>query len=144
MTSAQAQLKANKELVAEYIRLFYNEKDFDRARELLTEGFVNHHHGVGAGRDRTVRTFRAAVSAMPEFSLTVRRVVAEGDQVWTQSVARAAPGAHPSVVVDIWRIEDGRLAEHWDVGQAVPDGSTLAEMIDDAAAGSAGDAEGVG
>ena len=92
-------MKQNKELVAEYIRLFYNEKDFDRARELLTEGFVNHHHGVGAGRDRTVETFRAAVSVMPEFSLTVRRVVAEGDQVWTHSVARAAPGAHPSVVV---------------------------------------------
>ncbi|WP_435278865.1 nuclear transport factor 2 family protein [Streptomyces sp. 1222.5] len=125
-------MKQNKELVSEYIRLFYNEKDFDRARELLTEGFVNHHHGVGAGRDRTVETFRAAVSVMPEFSLTVRRVVAEGDQVWTHSVAKAAPGAHPSVVVDIWRVEDGRLAEHWDVGQPVPEGSTLDAMVEGA------------
>ncbi|MFJ9130439.1 nuclear transport factor 2 family protein [Streptomyces sp. NPDC102340] len=132
MTAAQAHLKANKELVAEYIRLFYNEKDFDRARELLAEGFVNHHHGVGVGRDRTVETFRGAASQMPEFSLTVRRIVAEGDQVWTHSVARVAPGAHPSVVVDIWRIDNGELAEHWDVGQAVPEGSTLAEMTEDA------------
>ncbi|MBB5118913.1 nuclear transport factor 2 family protein [Streptomyces eurocidicus] len=125
-------LQANKDLVAEYIRLFYNDKDFDRARLLLTEGFVNHHHGVGAGRDRTVETFSAVAAAVPGFSLTVRRMVAEGDQVWTHSVARAAPDAQPSVVVDIWRIEDGRLAEHWDVGQGVPEGSSLEELVEDA------------
>ncbi|MEU2872541.1 nuclear transport factor 2 family protein [Streptomyces olivoreticuli] len=131
VNSSAKSLQANKDLVAEYIRLFYNDKDFDRARRLLTEGFVNHHPGVDAGRDRTVEAFSAAAAAMPGFSLTVRRMVAEGDQVWTHSVAKAAPDAQPSVVVDIWRIEDGRLAEHWDVGQGVPEGSSLEELIGD-------------
>ncbi|GGL70598.1 hypothetical protein GCM10010129_12670 [Streptomyces fumigatiscleroticus] len=131
MDSVHTGPKANKELVAEYIRLFYNDKDFDRARELLTEGFVNHHPGVGTGRDRTVETFRAVAAALPAFSLAVRRMVAEGDQVWTHGVVRTAPDAAPSVVVDIWRIEDGRLAEKWDVGQAVPEGSGVEELIGD-------------
>ncbi|RLU89242.1 hypothetical protein CTZ27_22685 [Streptomyces griseocarneus] len=125
-------LQANKDLVTEYIRLFYNDKDFGRARLLLTEGFVNHHPGVGAGRDRTVEAFSGAAAAMPGFSLTVRRIVAEGDQVWTHSVAKAAPDAQPAVVVDIWRIEDGRLAEHWDVAQGVPEDSSLEELVDEA------------
>ncbi|MFE0043520.1 nuclear transport factor 2 family protein [Streptomyces albireticuli] len=132
VNSSAKSLQANKDLVAEYIRLFYNDKDFDRARRLLTEGFVNHHPGVGAGRDRTVESFSAVATALPGFSLTVRRVVAEGDQVWTHSVAKAAPDAPPSIVVDIWRVEDGRLAEHWDVGQGLPEGSSLEELIEDA------------
>ncbi|UNO43014.1 nuclear transport factor 2 family protein [Streptomyces sp. MST-110588] len=132
MPSDADALKANKELVTEFIRRFYNEKDYDRARALLTEDFANHHPGVGVGRDRTVEGFReAAQAAFPAFSLTVVRMVAEGDQVWTHSVARVAPTAPGSVVVDIWRIRDGRLAEHWDVGQAVPEGSTLEELTAD-------------
>ncbi|MDI3422631.1 nuclear transport factor 2 family protein [Streptomyces luteolus] len=132
MNSSEKSLQANKDLVAEYIGLFYNDKDFDRARQLLTEDFVNHHHGVGTGRDRTVESFSGVAAAMPGFSLTVRRMVAEGDQVWTHSVARPAPDAQPAVVVDIWRIEDGRLAEHWDVGQGVPEDASLEELIEDA------------
>ncbi|MET9643289.1 nuclear transport factor 2 family protein [Streptomyces syringium] len=126
-------LKANKDLVSEYIEAFYNAKDFDRAKSLLTEDFANHHPGVGAGRDRTVETFREqAAGPFPAFSLTVLRMIAEGEFVWTHSVARIAPQAPPAVVVDIWRVEDGKLAEHWDVGQAVPEGTTLDEMVSDA------------
>ncbi|MFI1203620.1 nuclear transport factor 2 family protein [Streptomyces sp. BHT-5-2] len=126
-------LKANKELVAEFIRLFYNEKDFDRARALLTEDFTNHHPGAGVGPDRTIDSFREhAATPFPDFALTIHRVLAEGDQVWTHGVVRVAPDAPPVIVVDLWRIADGRLAEHWDVGQAVPEGTTLDAMIADA------------
>jgi len=125
-------LKANKELVSEFIRVFYNDKDFDRARTMLTEDFTNHHPGAGVGPDRTVDSFREhAATPFPDFSLTLQRMIAEDDQVWTHGVVRVSPDAPPVIVVDLWRIEDGRLAEHWDVGQAVPEGSTLDEMIAD-------------
>ncbi|MEX5633311.1 nuclear transport factor 2 family protein [Parafrankia sp. FMc2] len=123
----------NERIVTEFIRFFYNEKDFERALGLLAENFVNHHPGVGVGRVRTVETFREmAANPFPDFSLTIARMIARDDQVWTHSVARIAPDAPPSVVVDIWRIEDGLLAEHWDVGQAVPAGTSLDDMISDA------------
>jgi predicted SnoaL-like aldol condensation-catalyzing enzyme len=128
-TDAEAS-RASKALVTEFINAFYNDKDYDRARPLLTEDFANHHPGVGAGRDKTIDGFRGAVGdQFPEFTLTVRRIIAEGDQVWTHSVARVAPDAPPMVVVDIWRIENGMLAEHWDVGQAVPEDSSLDELV---------------
>jgi predicted SnoaL-like aldol condensation-catalyzing enzyme len=126
-------LAANKKLVTEFIRSFYNEKDLDRARSLLAEKFVNHHPGVGVGRERTLDSFREqVVEHLPQFSLTVRRMVAEGDYVWTHSLVKPFPDAPDVVVVDIWRIQDGVLAEHWDVGQSVPEDSTVDEMLSDA------------
>lgn len=122
----------NKKLVSEFIRSFYNEKDFHRARLMLAEGFVNHHPGVGVGRDRTINGFREHVAEQfPKFSLTIRRMVAEGDYVWTHGLVKLAPDAPDVVVVDIWRIHDGMLAEHWDVGQSVPEDSTVDEMLSD-------------
>ncbi|MGH3889192.1 MAG: nuclear transport factor 2 family protein [Pseudonocardiaceae bacterium] len=125
-------LTANKELVSEFIQSFYNEKDLDRAKSMLAENFANHHPGVGVGRDRTVNGFRTHVAEpFPEFSLIIQRMVAEGDYVWTHGLVKLAPDAPDVVVVDIWRIHDGMLAEHWDVGQSVPEDSTVDEMLSD-------------
>jgi predicted SnoaL-like aldol condensation-catalyzing enzyme len=124
--------EANKALVTEFMRLFYNEKDYERAGELLADDFVNHHTGVGRGRGRTIETFSKAVASLPDFALTVRRVLADGDLVATHSHVKAAPGAPDVVVADFWRVAGGRLVEHWDVGAAVPEGSTLEDELGDA------------
>lgn len=125
-------LRTNKKLVSAFIQSFYNEKDFDRARSMLAEDFANHHPGVGVGRDRTIDGFQNQVAEpFPQFSLTTRRMVAEGDYVWTHGHVKLSPGAPDVIVVDIWRIHDGMLAEHWDVGQSVPEDCTVEEMFSD-------------
>ncbi|WP_051765697.1 nuclear transport factor 2 family protein [Saccharothrix syringae] len=113
-------LAANKELVADFCETFYNAKDFARAATLLADDFHNHHHGAGIGPARTVDSFREQVSdRFPGFSLEIRRAVAEGDLVWTYGLVRFDEGAPVAATVDIWRVADGKLAEKWDVGQAV-------------------------
>lgn len=130
MPLADPPAAATTQLVLSFIEAFYNDKDFERAGELLSEDFVNHHPGVGVGRQRTIDTFRRWVAEpQPGFSLVVRRTVAEGDLVVTHAHARPAPEADGAVVVDIWRVEGGRLVEKWDVGQAPPDGSSIEEML---------------
>lgn len=117
----------NKELVSAYIEAFYNDKDFDRAGAMLTDDFHNHHPGVGVGRQRTIETFSA--QATPSFTYSIQRIIAEDSFVWTHGVVSVAPGVPPVVVVDIWRVADGLLAEHWDVAQAVPPETSLEEMV---------------
>lgn len=109
----------NKQLVVDFYDAFYNRKDFASAEPLLAEGFVNHHPGVAPGRAATVESFRRQVAEpMPGFNLRILRIAAEEDLVWVWSAVHdgEGDGGGPALgsVVDIWRIEDGCLAEHWD------------------------------
>jgi predicted SnoaL-like aldol condensation-catalyzing enzyme len=124
---------ANKKLVADFIQAFYNDKDFSRARELMAEDFVNHRADVGAGREGTLTAFQEQVAAnLPEFGLQVVRSGADEDLVWTHNLIRPAPGADPVVSVDIFRVRDGRVCEHWDVAQPVPAGMEVGQMVGEA------------
>lgn len=124
---------ANKKLVAEFIQAFYNDKDFSRARELMAEDFVNHRPDVGTGREGTLTAFQEQVAAnLPEFTLEVVRSGADEDLVWTHNLLQPSPGAAPMVSVDIFRVRDGRVCEHWDVAQPVPDGIEAGHLVGDA------------
>lgn len=121
---------AHKNLVRDFYQAFYNSKDFERARTMLTENFINHHPGVGIGRDKTISGFQEqVVDHFPEFTLEIRRMVAEDDFVWTHGLIRLTPDKAGVISVDIWRIVDGLLAEHWDVGQSIPEGLTADELL---------------
>lgn len=121
---------AHKDLILDFCRTFYNSKDFDRARTMLADGFINHHPGVGTGRDSTINGFREQiVDHFPEFTLEIRRIIAEDDFVWTQGLVRLTPDRPTAISVDIWRIADGLLAEHWDVGQVIPEGMNAEDLI---------------
>ena len=123
-------LTAHKDLVRDFYEAFYNSKDFDRARTMITEDFINHHPGVGVGRDKTISEFqRQVVDHFPEFTLEIWRIVAEDDFVWTQGLIRLAPDNPVVISVDIWRIADGLLAEHWDIGQPIPEGMTAEDLL---------------
>jgi predicted SnoaL-like aldol condensation-catalyzing enzyme len=49
-----------------------------------------------------------------------RRLVAEGDYVVAHVHGVRAPGQRGLAIVDIFRLEDGKLVEHWDVMQEIP------------------------
>lgn len=115
------QLSVNKQRVQDFYDAFYNAKDYDRSRPLLTEGFVNHHPGVPAGRDGTLDSFRHQVGdPMPAFSVTIKRIAAEGDLVWVQCDTFGDGGRPLGTMVDIWRVAEGLLAELWDYSGPTP------------------------
>ena len=50
----------------------------------------------------------------------IRRVIAENDLVVVHYLLKMSPDDLGQAVVDIFRVEDGRIVEHWDVLQPVP------------------------
>ena len=54
-------------------------------------------------------------------SVEIKRAVAEGDLVVTHSLLKTSPEDHGTAAVDIFRLEEGKVVEHWDVLQAVPE-----------------------
>ena len=125
------QERENKQLVRRFYEKYYNSKDFAAAGELLSENVINRHDGIEIiGKQAMLDDFRHnAETFFPNFHLDVRRVVAEGDQVWTHGLITGLPEDAQSVRVDIWRIHDGKIAEHWDVQQPVEPGKSPDAML---------------
>jgi predicted SnoaL-like aldol condensation-catalyzing enzyme len=59
----------------------------------------------------------------PDLRLDIKRVIAEGDSVVTHSNPHLKPGDRGMAVADFWRVADGKIVEHWDVIQEVPEKS---------------------
>lgn len=60
---------------------------------------------------------------IPDMTLEVKRVVAEGDLVVLHSHLTLKPGEPGMALADFFRIEDDKVVEHWDVVQSIPDSS---------------------
>ncbi|CAM5709000.1 nuclear transport factor 2 family protein [Streptomyces canus] len=58
----------------------------------------------------------------PDLRLDIKRAVAEGDVV-TRRNLHLKPGDRGMAVADFWRVVDGKIVEHWDVIQEVPEKS---------------------
>jgi predicted SnoaL-like aldol condensation-catalyzing enzyme len=108
----------NKALVVEAFDALFTRRDFEAAERYWSPGYIQHSAGIGPGRDGLFALVRS-VSRKYERAVAV----AEGDYVMVHG--RFSGGGRPTrIVVDIFRVEDGRLVEHWDVMQ---DEATRAE-----------------
>jgi predicted SnoaL-like aldol condensation-catalyzing enzyme len=86
-------------------------------RTVIHEDFVEHSPGNPSGRDAFVAFLAASPAAKAKLSL--KRVIADDDYVVVH-YRMDPPGEPPVAVIDIWRLDDGQVVEHWDVVQPVP------------------------
>jgi predicted SnoaL-like aldol condensation-catalyzing enzyme len=56
----------------------------------------------------------------PQMSLEIKLAVAEDDLVVTHSLLKSSPQERGTAAADIFRLEEGKVVEHWDVLQPVP------------------------
>jgi predicted SnoaL-like aldol condensation-catalyzing enzyme len=121
--SAADPLAANKDLVLTMMSLLVDPDTSDEARQYLTEGYIQHNPNIASGADAIIawtktdqaRHARETMRPSPEPPV----LVAEGDKV-VMVLARDVPDpddptkTYRSYWFDMWRVEDGKLAEHWD------------------------------
>lgn len=87
--------------------------DADLAASLLKEDYIQHNLAYGTGRDAFVGSVQYLASAPVKTTVENIRAFADGDYVFLQTVYNFA-GAGEQVAFDIFRFEDGLIAEHWD------------------------------
>jgi predicted SnoaL-like aldol condensation-catalyzing enzyme len=108
----------NKALVLEAFDALFNRRDFAAAETYFSPTYLQHSAGIAPGRDGLFSLVRGLTRRYES-----SRAIAEGDYVMVHG--RFSGGGRPTrIVVDILRLEGGRLAEHWDV---VQDEATKAE-----------------
>jgi predicted SnoaL-like aldol condensation-catalyzing enzyme len=118
--AAVADLEQNKRTVVEYYELAFNEHEPEEAVEkYVGSRYIQHNPQAPDGPE----AFIAFVNAFPEISVDIRRVIAEDDLVVTHGMVKFTADDRGTVAVDIFRLEDGKVVEHWDVLQPWPEES---------------------
>jgi len=85
--------------------------------------YRQHNPGGTDGHEPFIRVVRWLAQTYLSFRLELRRILGEGDLVVTHSHLIREPGDRGMAVVDIFRLENGRIVEHWDVVQEIPETS---------------------
>lgn len=107
----------NKEVVAAMYKEFFNDHDVDAALKYVKEDYIQHNPGVTQGRAGLMEGFAQKFKVEPTFHLEIQQMIAEDDKVVVYLKNVDPEGKTKCRVVDIYRLEDGKLAEHWDVLQ---------------------------
>jgi predicted SnoaL-like aldol condensation-catalyzing enzyme len=113
-----------KAVVSRFMNEFYVEKRVREAFETWVEpGYIQHNPMAQTGRDAAIAFLEPFFKSHPDIHYSIKRIIADGNLVAVHSHGVFNPGERGLAIVDILRVEGCKIAEHWDVAQAVPEKS---------------------
>jgi predicted SnoaL-like aldol condensation-catalyzing enzyme len=118
--------KSNLQVVLAFEETVFNKHQVREAfSRYVGSTYKQHDPAVPDGRDAAIRALdRVLGMQYPNARTVVKRTIARGDYVWVQALWEPRPGeSRGEASVDIYRLENARIVEHWGVVQAVPDQS---------------------
>ncbi|OBQ69901.1 hypothetical protein EB233_12205 [Mesorhizobium erdmanii] len=111
----------NKALVLKAYQALFGDHDLTALDRYWAENYIQHNPTMTDGRDSVKQLLESlGVAHWPKQKVDLKRVIAEGDLVMTEVVQPKQGQSPETVIVDIFRVENGKIAEHWDVMQPVP------------------------
>ncbi|WP_412459862.1 ester cyclase [Pseudomonas sp. SC11] len=115
--------EANRTLVVGFYEQFFNQHQVERAAKVVVDNYKQHNPDVPDGKTPFVNYFDDYFKKNPQSRARVVRSATEGDLVYLHVHSTSGPQDRGQAVLDIFRVRDGRIVEHWDVIQEVPEKS---------------------
>jgi len=110
----------NRAVITAFAAQFYGRKDLHGAFEtFVASDYVQHNPGIADGPQAAVQKLQE-MFARPETSFTVKRILVDGELACIHLHARPGDQDPGGAVCDLYRLQDGKIVEHWDVMQPVP------------------------
>jgi predicted SnoaL-like aldol condensation-catalyzing enzyme len=121
MASAGTEEEArNKATVLAFYEAVIKGRQFHRIGEWLDDTYVQHRPGLEDGPDPIIDFVKKEVDRNPTHQVVIKKCFADGDYVVLHVHIVLAPQEPDRAVMDIFRVKNGRLLEHWDVDQQIP------------------------
>ncbi|WP_426791907.1 nuclear transport factor 2 family protein [Sphingobacterium sp. WOUb80] len=111
--------ETNKKVVLDFYQQMFGDKDTAAVDKYILPSYIQHNpdvpDGAEAFKSAAVKWFKGS----PKIKIDAQHIAAEGDLVFLHVRDKNANGTVTSTI-DIFRLEGGKIAEHWDVRQQVP------------------------
>jgi len=115
----------NAELVVDFVQHLMNNHDFDYVNNKFgVNRYVQHNRGMRDGIKGVIEYVSAFVKRYPNFTYDVKHIYVDGQHVIFHSHATSnkKDRYNPNKgfnIMDVWKVEDGQIVEHWDSIQAI-------------------------
>jgi predicted SnoaL-like aldol condensation-catalyzing enzyme len=117
-----ADLESNKQTVIAFSSRAFNDKQpADAVAKYVGSEYIQHDPQSPNGAEAFIQFATGFAGQFPQLSIDIKRVIAEGDLVAAHLLINMAPENRGMAGVDIFRLQDGKIVEHWDVLQPVPE-----------------------
>lgn len=117
-----SQTEQNKSTALAFLDLAFNRRQpRDAAAQYLGSNYRQHNPMAADGAEPFIGFAMGLTGQNPDLRMVFKRQIADGDLVMVHSHATLSNGARGTAVVDIFRFENGKIVEHWDVLQDVPE-----------------------
>ena len=113
--------EANRTLVLDFYERFFNKHDVAGAAKVVADDYKQHNPEVPDGKAPFVEFFTGFFKENPQSRARVVRSATDGDLVYLHVHSTNGADDRGQAVVDVFRVANGKIVEHWDVIQNVPE-----------------------
>jgi predicted SnoaL-like aldol condensation-catalyzing enzyme len=119
--SGQNKLEANKKLVMDFYQSLYGDKDSNAIDKYIADNIIEHNPILQDGKEWLKNTLRPFFENpnIEKTKIDMKHIAADGDMVWVY-VKDVAPNGKVFARAEIFRIENGKIAEDWKISEPVP------------------------
>ena len=116
-----ADLEANKKIVVDFYEKGLNQKDYEAAAKYFGPRYVQHNPGAPDGPEGFKGLVTLLKEKFPTSHNDIKRVFADGDYVILHVHNMRKPGTRGRAIIDVFKLDNGKIVEHWDVAQDIPE-----------------------
>lgn len=116
-----AQEEANRQAVLAFYEKGLNQKDAEAALKYVGDRYIQHNPNAADGPDGFRKFIAFLREKAPNARSEIKKSFVDGDFVILHVHSVREPGTRGNAIIDIFRLEHGKIIEHWDAVQPIPE-----------------------
>jgi predicted SnoaL-like aldol condensation-catalyzing enzyme len=109
---------SNKKMVADFYQSLFGDKNQSSIDQYIGDTYIQHNPSLPDGKGALKKAVAIWFKGQPKDTIDVKHLGADGNFVYIHTKSKM--GNKTFSILDIFRVENGKITEHWDVMQEVP------------------------